>query len=148
MSLTPFFIDPFYSPSAGGHRHPRSDRSQNHSALQQLFSGGAIPAVDVYEEQDKFVVEAEVPGVKKENLDIHIGDNGKSVTISGKTVSRRSWKTGTIEEDNSNAEKNTTANDKNGQAVQKKGDGKLNSLLAKDYGAKFILRSSLANHIF
>jgi HSP20 family molecular chaperone IbpA len=46
------------------------------------------PAVDVTEEGNKYVVEAELPGVKKENLDIRIGDGGRSVTIEGKTFAR------------------------------------------------------------
>ncbi len=43
------------------------------------------PAVDLSEESSHYVVEAEVPGVKKENLNIQIGDGGHSVTIEGKT---------------------------------------------------------------
>ena len=45
------------------------------------------PAVDVTEEGDKYILEADLPGVKKENVDIRIGDGGRSVTIQGKTVS-------------------------------------------------------------
>lgn len=48
------------------------------------------PAVDVTEEGDKYVVEAELPGVKKENIEVRIGDGGRSVTIEGKVFSRRS----------------------------------------------------------
>jgi len=48
------------------------------------------PAVDLSEEGDKYVVEAEVPGVKKENLDVRVGDGGRSVTIEGKIISRSS----------------------------------------------------------
>ncbi|KAG0703801.1 HSP20-like chaperone [Suillus ampliporus] len=47
------------------------------------------PAVDVTEEGDKYVIEADLPGVKKENVDITIGDAGRSVTIQGKTSSRQ-----------------------------------------------------------
>jgi len=43
------------------------------------------PAVDVTEEGDKYILEADLPGVKKENVDIRIGDGGRSVTIQGKT---------------------------------------------------------------
>jgi hypothetical protein len=46
------------------------------------------PAVDVTEEGDKYILEADLPGVKKENVDIRIGDGGRSVTIQGKTSSR------------------------------------------------------------
>ncbi|KAH7885386.1 HSP20-like chaperone [Phlebopus sp. FC_14] len=47
------------------------------------------PAVDVTEEGDTYVVEADLPGVKKENVDITIGDGGRSVTIQGRAFSRR-----------------------------------------------------------
>ena len=40
-----------------------------------------IPKVDVYETEDKVIVEAEVPGVKKEDIDIKIKDN--NVVIRG-----------------------------------------------------------------
>lgn len=51
-----------------------------------LPSPAAIrPAVDVTEEGDKYILEADLPGVKKENVDIRIGDGGRSVTIQGKT---------------------------------------------------------------
>lgn len=43
------------------------------------------PQVHMTEEDNRFVVEAEVPGVPKENLDISIGDNGRSLTIKGNT---------------------------------------------------------------
>ncbi|KAH9841536.1 HSP20-like chaperone [Rhodofomes roseus] len=48
------------------------------------------PAVDVSEEGNKYVIEAELPGVKKENVNVRIGDGGRSVTIEGKIVNRRS----------------------------------------------------------
>lgn len=47
------------------------------------------PAVDVTEEGNNYVVEAELPGVKKENVEVRIGDGGRSVTIEGKIVNRR-----------------------------------------------------------
>lgn len=46
------------------------------------------PAVDLAEEGNHYVVEAELPGVKKENVEIRIGDNGQSLTIEGKTLTR------------------------------------------------------------
>lgn len=47
------------------------------------------PSVDVTEEPKNYIVEADLPGVKKENLDVTIGDGGHSVTIEGKTFRRR-----------------------------------------------------------
>ena len=39
------------------------------------------PLVDIYEEDDKFVIKAEIPGVKKEDIDIQIENN--ILTIKG-----------------------------------------------------------------
>jgi HSP20 family protein len=36
---------------------------------------GALPAIDLYEEKDKYVVKAEVPGFEKEDIHISITDN-------------------------------------------------------------------------
>lgn len=47
------------------------------------------PAVDVTEEGKHYIVEAELPGVKKENIEVRIGDGGRSVTIEGEIVDRR-----------------------------------------------------------
>ena len=53
-----------------------------------FFQNSNAPAVDVTEEPNAFVVEAELPGVKKENVDLRIGDNGQSLTIEGRTFFR------------------------------------------------------------
>jgi len=41
----------------------------------------AIPSVDIFEEGDNVVVKAELPGIKKEDVDVSITDN--TVSISG-----------------------------------------------------------------
>jgi HSP20 family protein len=41
-----------------------------------------VPPVDVYEEGGSVVVKAELPGMKKEEIDIHV--SGNELTISGK----------------------------------------------------------------
>jgi HSP20 family molecular chaperone IbpA len=46
------------------------------------------PAIDVKEESDKYILDADLPGVRKENVEVRIGDNGRSVTIEGKVVER------------------------------------------------------------
>lgn len=47
------------------------------------------PALNLHEENDgTYVVEAEVPGVKKEHLDVRIGDGGRSLTIEGRVFRR------------------------------------------------------------
>jgi HSP20 family protein len=42
---------------------------------------GWTPAFDVYEEKDNFVVKAELPGLKKENIEVSLHDG--SLIISG-----------------------------------------------------------------
>jgi len=77
--------EPLGSPSAFGgfHRSLLDDPFFRSPATLQ-------PAVDVSEEGNKYVIEAELPGVKKENINVRVGDGGRSVTIEGKVVSRRS----------------------------------------------------------
>src|ERR1700733_2309993 len=43
--------------------------------------GGRLPALDIREEKDSFVVEAELPGLKREDIDVSL-QNGV-LTISG-----------------------------------------------------------------
>ncbi|KAH7909027.1 hypothetical protein BJ138DRAFT_1127985 [Hygrophoropsis aurantiaca] len=52
------------------------------------FPNAACPAVDVTEHRDKYIVEADLPGVKREDVVVRIGDYGRSVTIEGKTSSQ------------------------------------------------------------
>jgi HSP20 family protein len=55
--------------------------------LEQTFGGmldepaGWVPAVDIEELEDAYVVEAEVPGVKREDVNIDV--TGNELTISG-----------------------------------------------------------------
>ncbi|KAJ7250878.1 HSP20-like chaperone [Mycena haematopus] len=44
------------------------------------------PALDVREAGNTYLVEAELPGVKKENLEIRIGEGGRSLSIQGKIL--------------------------------------------------------------
>lgn len=53
------------------------------------FQSGLRPAVDISEEGGNYILEAELPGVKKENVQVRIGDGGRSVTIEGRVVDRR-----------------------------------------------------------
>ena len=53
-----------------------------------LGRSGLRPAVDVAEEDNSYIIEAELPGVRKEDINVEIGDNGRSVTIQGKIVRR------------------------------------------------------------
>ena len=48
-------------------------------------------AVDLYDKGDAYIVEAELPGVKRSELDVRVGDHGQSLVIEAKAESR-SWK--------------------------------------------------------
>ncbi len=54
----------------------------------------ARPAVDVSEDGKNYVVETELPGVKKEDMEVRIGDGGRSVTIEGKILQRNTYANG------------------------------------------------------
>jgi HSP20 family molecular chaperone IbpA len=47
------------------------------------------PALNLHEEEDgSYVIEAEVPGVKKEDLNVRVGDGGRSISIEGQVARR------------------------------------------------------------
>ena len=50
----------------------------------QVLSG-ADPSVDIYEDKDSFVVKAELPGMKKEDIDVSLHDG--TLSISGERKS-------------------------------------------------------------
>jgi HSP20 family protein len=50
-------------------------------AVSDLLGGAWIPAVDVLEGKDKLVVNAELPGFKREDLDVSVHEN--TLNISG-----------------------------------------------------------------
>jgi len=54
------------------------------SRPSQLLSGWT-PALDVYEEKENFIVKAELPGMKKEDIDVSLHDG--SLSISGERKS-------------------------------------------------------------
>ncbi|TFK40648.1 HSP20-like chaperone [Crucibulum laeve] len=53
------------------------------------------PAVDITEEGDKYILDADLPGVKKENIEVRIGDNGESITIQGRIMDEMKHKKST-----------------------------------------------------
>ena len=68
------YFDKFY-------RHPFSIMTPSF-ALRDLPEFGEIkPTVDIFEEGTDFVVKAELPGMKKEDLNVMITEN--RITISG-----------------------------------------------------------------
>ncbi|CAE6438002.1 unnamed protein product [Rhizoctonia solani] len=71
--------DPFFSSPSVFPRYARSDPAwQPFAALQRQA------AVEVTEDGNDVVVNAEMPGVKKEDLDVHLSNNGQSLTIEGR----------------------------------------------------------------
>jgi HSP20 family molecular chaperone IbpA len=61
------------------------------------------PAIDVTEQGDKYVLDAELPGVSKENVEVRVGDGGRSITIEGKAVVDR--ESSRVSEDKTEGEK-------------------------------------------
>lgn len=51
------------------------------SAEDSLASGKWVPLVDVYEDRDRYTLEAELPGLSKEDFDIKVEHH--SLTLSG-----------------------------------------------------------------
>lgn len=48
---------------------------------ESLAAGNFVPAVDVYEDSQKLVLKLEVPGIRREDLDIRI--EGRNLTVRG-----------------------------------------------------------------
>ncbi|KAG9121211.1 hypothetical protein FRC07_002929 [Ceratobasidium sp. 392] len=70
----PFFSAPSYALSRGA----RPESWRPFAGLQRQA------AVELSEDGNEIVVQAEVPGVQKENLDVHLGSDGQSLTIEGR----------------------------------------------------------------
>ncbi len=51
------------------------------SGTESLAAGNFVPAVDVYEDEHKVVLKLEVPGIRKEDLDIRV--EGRTLTVKG-----------------------------------------------------------------
>jgi HSP20 family protein len=72
----------------------RAPRDTFYASPFRSFLGGqdlfrSAPSLELHEQGNNYVLETELPGYKKEDVDIRIGDDGQSVTISGRN-SRRS----------------------------------------------------------
>ena len=59
---------------------------RNFDHLESLQDAMTRPAIDISEQGDKYVLDADLPGVSKENIKIWVGDSGRNVTIEGKVV--------------------------------------------------------------
>ncbi|KAG8952868.1 hypothetical protein FRC03_011967 [Tulasnella sp. 419] len=75
--------DPYINPTetqVTRHRGDHHRQDQGQSLTQFLRQ----PAIDVSEDEHGYIIEAELPGIRKENIDVSVGDNGRSITIEGK----------------------------------------------------------------
>jgi HSP20 family protein len=58
-----------------------NDFARPEPSTEMLSAGNFVPAVDVYEDAQKLVLKLEVPGIRREDLDIHI--EGRTLTVKG-----------------------------------------------------------------
>jgi HSP20 family protein len=57
------------------------DFARPDEASEALAAGNFVPAVDVYEDAEKLVLKLEVPGIRREDLDIRV--EGRTLTVKG-----------------------------------------------------------------
>jgi HSP20 family protein len=57
------------------------DFARPDEASEALVAGNFVPAVDVYEDAEKLVLKLEVPGIRREDLDIRV--EGRTLTVKG-----------------------------------------------------------------
>jgi HSP20 family protein len=57
------------------------DFARPEEASESLAAGNFVPAVDVYEDAEKLVLKLEVPGIRREDLDIRV--EGRTLTVKG-----------------------------------------------------------------
>lgn len=88
MLEEPFGRTPGYFPHALRNRDRDSFLADPFSGLNMLAS----PAVDVTEKGNKYIVEADLPGVSKDNLQVRISDGNQSITIEGKVAEKGEMK--------------------------------------------------------
>jgi len=57
------------------------DFARPEEATESLAAGNFVPAVDVYEDSQKLVLKLEVPGIRREDLDIKV--EGRTLIVKG-----------------------------------------------------------------
>jgi HSP20 family protein len=57
------------------------DFARPEEASEALAAGNFVPAVDVYEDAEKLILKLEVPGIRREDLDIRV--EGRTLTVKG-----------------------------------------------------------------
>ncbi|MCD6385228.1 Hsp20/alpha crystallin family protein [Candidatus Sumerlaeota bacterium] len=60
------------------------------SRSRPLVEGAWAPAVDIYKKGDSYILEAELPGMSKDDIELSVQDN--TVTIRGKKESKKEAK--------------------------------------------------------
>ena len=58
-----------------------NDFARPDDAQEALSAGNFVPAVDVYEDEQKLVLKLEVPGIKQEDLDVRL--ENQTLTVKG-----------------------------------------------------------------
>jgi HSP20 family molecular chaperone IbpA len=97
-------------PAFGSFGFPQGSRF---GPTQEMFNNLTNqPAIDVSDHGNHFTVEADLPGVPKENVSVRVGDKGHSITIEGKVT-----ETGGTE-----PSKTSATNDNSKDAETAKGD--------------------------
>lgn len=57
------------------------DFARPEEASESLAAGNFVPAVDVYEDAERLVLKLEVPGIRREDLDIRV--EGRTLSVKG-----------------------------------------------------------------
>ncbi|KZO93924.1 HSP20-like chaperone [Calocera viscosa TUFC12733] len=98
-----FFEDPFFAllehPYHSQFYRPNNQanaldsRNQPGSKADNFYGSTFVrsPAVELTEGEKEYIVEAEIPGVRKEDLEVRVGEGGKSLTIEGKVFKRQGY---------------------------------------------------------
>jgi HSP20 family protein len=60
---------------------PLQDVERAFPVLQRLPTAGYVPSFDVCEHENEYLIEADLPGVKQEDLDVSV--SGNQLTVSG-----------------------------------------------------------------
>ena len=66
------------------------DFARPEEASESLAAGNFVPAVDVYEDAEKLVLKLEVPGIRREDLDIRV--EGRTLSVKGERKFEREEK--------------------------------------------------------
>lgn len=60
--------------------------------IDRLFEPSVVgfaPALDVHEDKDNFIVKIELPGIKKEDVNVSLQDGSLTISVNARTKPRR-----------------------------------------------------------